>query len=287
MLKKLVISVAAIVSVAIIYFVIVPAFTGRLFISPVVDLGVLTLRWYGLIMASSVLVGYLVCRKYSWRFGIAEAEVDNFAFWLVIVSFLGARLYHVLFAWSYYSENLGETIKIWHGGLSIYGALFFGLVFTWFWSRGKAYSFKQLLDLVVVSLPLAQALGRWGNFVNQEAYGWPTNLPWRLYVDPEFRPRAFMGYSYFHPTFLYESLLLVIVFIILQKLIGKLRPGVLGFSYLCLYSIIRFFIEPLRLDSVWVGDFRADQVVALVAIMISGIFILHWQFAKSSRAKVV
>jgi phosphatidylglycerol---prolipoprotein diacylglyceryl transferase len=281
-MKKIIVAGLVAGIMALIYFVVVPAFGGRLLISPEISLGLLSFRWYGLILALSILIGYAVARNYSWRFGIAKTEVDNFAFWLVLVSFAGARLYFVIFAYDYFLIRPEEIYKVWNGGLSIYGALISGLIFTFLWTRKKAYTARQLLDLLGLSLPLAQALGRWGNFVNQEAFGLPTSLPWKMFVSPEQRPSVFSEVQYFHPTFLYESLAMVVVFFILVRLIGKLESGVLAFIYLGLYSLARFFIEPLRLDSVWLGDLRADQAIALVMVMIAGVFILRWQFAKSS-----
>jgi phosphatidylglycerol---prolipoprotein diacylglyceryl transferase len=283
-MKKFIIPFAVTAGLALVYFVFIPAFAGRLTIPPVIQIGPVFLRWYGLILAASILIGYIVARRFSWRFGIARIEIDNFAFWLTVVSFVGARLYFVVFAYEYFLRNPNEIYRIWNGGLSIYGALIAGIIFTFIWTQKKAYSAKQLLDLLALSLPLAQAFGRLGNFVNQEAFGRPTDVPWKMYVSPEYRPQAFAELEFYHPAFLYESLLMVAVFFILRKLLGRLEPGVLAFCYLGFYSLIRFFIEPIRLDSVWLGTLRADQVVALIMVMVAGLFILRWQFAKRKPA---
>jgi phosphatidylglycerol---prolipoprotein diacylglyceryl transferase len=279
-MKKFIIPLAIASGVALVYFLFIPAFAGKLTIAPVVQIGPVFLRWYGLILAASILIGYLVARNFSWRFGIARVEIDNFAFWLTVISFVGARLYFVAFEYEYFLRNPSEIYKIWNGGLSIYGALIVGILFTFFWTRKKAYSAKQLLDLLALSLPLAQATGRLGNFINQEAFGRPTDVPWKMYVSPEYRPQAFALQEFYHPAFLYESLLMVAVYFILRKLLGRLESGVLAFCYLGFYSLIRFFIEPIRLDSVWLGTLRADQVTALIMVMVSGLFILRWQFAR-------
>jgi phosphatidylglycerol:prolipoprotein diacylglycerol transferase len=277
-MKKLWFVPAVLAGLAFVYFVMAPAFSGRLLISPSFALGPLTVRWYGLILALSILTGYLTARHHSWRFGISKAEVDNFAFWLVVVSFISARLYFIAFAFDYYLRNPFEAYRIWNGGLSIYGALIGGGLFTYFYSRGKAYSFRQLLDLLGLSLPLAQAVGRFGNFFNQEAFGRPTDLPWKMYIAEEYRPVSFANQEFYHPTFLYESVLMVLVYFILRRVLGRLKSGVVAFCYLGLYSLVRFFIEPIRLDSVWLGVLRADQVVALIVVMVSGLFVLRWQF---------
>ncbi len=284
MFRKISISALTLVAAGcLIYFLIIPAFSGRLLISPSLQLGPVTFRWYGLIMAMSVMLGYLVARKNSWRFGIAISEIDNFSFWLVITSFLGARIYFVLFAWKYFAEYPAEIVKVWHGGISIFGALITGVVFTYFWSRKKAYSFKQLFDLIALAVPLSQALGRWGNFFNQEAYGEPTALAWKMYIQPQFRSNMHSDENFFHPTFLYESLLLIGLFFLMKKLLGRVNPGVLGLIFLAGYSLIRFFVEPLRLDSVWFHGIRVDQLIALAVIIISGIFILRWQFGLGQK----
>lgn len=225
----------------------------------------MSIRWYGLVLGAAILVGFAVARKYSWRFGIDKREIDDYAFWLTIFSFFGARLYFVLFEYGYFRQNPSEIYKFWHGGLSIYGALITGLVFSWVYSRKKAFGSGHLLDLTALSLPLSQAIGRFGNFFNQEAYGTTTNLPWKMYVSAD-------G-LYHHPTFLYEALWNVVVFFILKKLIGR-RPGTLALGYLSLYALGRFFIELLRTDSVYVQGLKADAIVSAVVFLIAGILLV-------------
>jgi phosphatidylglycerol---prolipoprotein diacylglyceryl transferase len=239
------------------------------------SLGNFEIRWYGVILALAILVSYYVARKQAWKFGIGTKAVDDYSFWVTIVGILGARVYHVLFSLNYYSKNLSEIYKIWHGGLSIYGAVLAGIVFTYFYAKKKAYTFWQIFDLIALSLPLGQAIGRFGNFVNQEAFGTPTNLPWKIYIEPQHRPVQFVNESYFHPTFLYEALFDVLVFFILYKLIGKTKPGMIGLLYLIIYSLGRFFIEGIRVDSFFIGGFRADQVVAFLIIVFAGTLALR------------
>jgi phosphatidylglycerol:prolipoprotein diacylglycerol transferase len=283
-MKKIIIAVSIIACFCFIYFLVIPAFAGTYTIPPVIEAGPVVIRLYGIVMAASVLAGYLIGRRFSGRFGMKADDWDNFSFWLVVVSFLCARLYFVAFTWKYFAQNPNEIYKIWHGGLSIYGALLGGIAFAYFWTRNKPYKFANAFDLLAISIPLAQALGRWGNFFNQEAFGMPTNLPWKMYVSPEFRPRALADFNYFHPAFLYESLCMVAVFFIIYKLIGRLKPGVLGLAYVCLYSLVRFFIEPIRIDSFWIGNYRVDQIVAMAAALVGGIFIVYLQFSESMDA---
>ncbi|OGE82134.1 MAG: prolipoprotein diacylglyceryl transferase [Candidatus Doudnabacteria bacterium RIFCSPLOWO2_01_FULL_44_21] len=248
----------------------VPAFQGKLVIDPIIHLGPLSIRWYGLILAASILTGYFIIRKNSWKFGISAKDIDDFAFWLVIVAVVGARIYFVLFNWAYFSQNLAEIYKIWYGGISIYGSLIAGVIFSYFYTRKAAYSFWQLTDLLALGLPLSQAIGRLGNFVNQEAYGTHTNLPWKMYVAAK--------QDYVHPTFLYEAVANVLVFVVLKKMIGKFKPGVLVLTYFMAYSVIRFVVEGLRTDSLYISIFRVDQIVAVIILLISGL--LLWMRSK-------
>lgn len=259
----------AILAIVLIYFVFIPVFAGQLFINPIFSLGIFVIRWYGLILAVAILTGYFLARKNSWKFGISAADVDDYSFWAVIVGIVGARVYYVIFSYDYFLQNLSEIYKIWHGGLSIYGSLIAGLIFSYFYARKKAYSFTQLFDLIALSLPLAQAIGRFGNFMNQEAYGTVTNLPWKMYVS--------FDRQYHHPAFLYEALWDLAVFAILWKLSGKFKNGIVGWSYVLLYSLGRFFIEAIRVDSFILGGFRVDQVMAVMLIIISGSVILRKQ----------
>ena len=263
--------------VAAIYFLFIPAFAGTLAINPVIEVGAFHIRWYGLTMALAIFVAYLVSRHHSWRFGISKTDIDEYTFWVVIVGLIGARAYHVLFNLSYYSADWTESYKVWHGGISIYGALLAGLIFTYFYTRKKAYSFSQLFDVVALGLPLGQAVGRLGNFFNHEAFGLPTNLPWKMYVPAQYRPGQFLQDSFFHPAFLYEIIVNLAIFFMLQRLVGKTKAGTLGWVYLGLYSLGRFFIEGIRLDAMFWQGFRANQVAAVLLLVVSGIVILKKQ----------
>ena len=277
MKKQIIIILSVIVALLAIFFIFVPAFSGKLQLNPVIDLGSFSLRWYGLILAGAILAAYFFARKNAWKFGISANDVDDYSFWVAIVGFMGARIYYVLFNYSYFSQYLSEIYRVWHGGLSIYGAVLSGLAFSYFYSKKKAYTFWQLFDLIGLSLPLGQAIGRLGNFVNQEAFGVPTQLPWKMYVAPQYRPSQFASESFFHPAFLYEALFDLLVFFILYKLLGKVKTGNLGLIYLVLYSLGRFFIEAIRLDSFFISGFRVDQVAAFLIIIVAGFMALRRQ----------
>ena len=183
----------------------------------------------------------------------------------MLAGFLGARLYEVLFNWDYYGPHPGKIVAVWEGGLAIHGGLIagpvVGITLAWRWRL----PILQSLDVAAPSLFLGQAIGRWGNFFNEEAFGYPTAFPWRLYVSPGQRPAGYEAFEYFHPTFLYESVWNLGVFLALVLWLRprmRDRPGTLFFSYLGLYSIGRGLIEPLRLDSFWLGGFRVASLRA-------------------------
>ncbi|HTL39573.1 MAG TPA: prolipoprotein diacylglyceryl transferase [Methylomirabilota bacterium] len=281
-MKKIYWTIGVVGFIILTYFIFIPSFKGWIVINPLIQVGSLMLRWYGLIFAASIVAAYLVIRKNSWKFGISISDIDDYTFWTVIIGVIGARIYYVLFSWDYYSQNLSEIYKIWHGGLSIYGGVLAGIIFTYFFTRKRVYSFWTLADLVVLGLPLGQAIGRFGNFFNQEAFGIPTNLPWKMFVAPQYRPAGLSNYNYFHPAFLYEALADLIVFFILQKMVGKVKTGTLVLTYLFTYSIFRFFIEGIRIDSFFIHGIRVDQVIAVIIVIGSGIGLFFTQ--KNSAA---
>jgi phosphatidylglycerol:prolipoprotein diacylglycerol transferase len=258
---------------ALVFFVFVPAFQGTLIVNPVIQFGNFAIRWYGIILAASILLGFTVMRKNSWKFGISSADVDDFSFWAVLLGILGARVYYVIFSWPYFLHQPAEIYKLWHGGLSIYGAVLAGTAFGYFYSRRKAYGFWQLADLASLALPLSQALGRLGNFINQEAYGGPTNLPWKMYIAPEHRLVGLLGFDYFHPAFLYEALGSIAIFWLLSRLAGRLAPGNLFLIYLMSYSLVRFFVEGIRVDSFFIHGVRVDQAIAAIIFIAAGVWL--------------
>ncbi len=249
-----------------------------------VKLGPLTIRWYGLLIATAVLVGVTLSQYLAKRRQINPDLLGDLAIWLVIGAIPAARLYYVLFEWPEYAQHPEQIIAIWQGGIAIHGAILGGIIATLIFSRLKQVSFWQLADLVAPSLILGQALGRWGNFFNSEAFGRPTDLPWKLFIPPDRRPLEYANFAYFHPTFLYESLWDLMVFGLLltlffQGLKGKprLKVGTLSMVYLVTYSLGRLWIEGLRTDSLLLGPLRIAQVVSLVEISL-GLAGLVWLY---------
>jgi phosphatidylglycerol:prolipoprotein diacylglycerol transferase len=247
-------------------------------------IGPLTIRWYGLLIAAAVLIGVSLSQYLAKRRHINPDLLGDLAIWLVVGAIPAARLYYVLFEWSNYAQNPERIVAIWQGGIAIHGAILGGLLAALIFARIKKISFWQLADLVAPSLILGQAIGRWGNFFNSEAFGGPTNLPWKLYIPPEHRPPEYVNFAYFHPTFLYESLWDLIVFGLLLSLFfrglqdkSRLKVGTLFLVYLIAYSLGRFWIEGLRTDSLMLGPLRIAQIVSLVGISL-GVAGLAWLY---------
>ncbi|MBD2665751.1 prolipoprotein diacylglyceryl transferase [Richelia sinica FACHB-800] len=251
-----------------------------------VKIGPIVIRWYGLLIASAVLIGVSLSQYLAKRRHVNPELLSDLSIWLVIGAIPAARLYYVLFQWSEYSRHPERIIAIWQGGIAIHGAIIGGVLAALIFAKLKKVSFWQLADLVAPSLILGQAIGRWGNFFNSEAFGAPTDLPWKLYIPPERRPPNLANFEYFHPTFLYESLWDVMVFILLLTLffralsgLPRLKVGSLFLIYWVAYSLGRFWIEGLRTDSLMLGPLRMAQVVSLCGISL-GLAGLAWLYLR-------
>lgn len=265
----------------------IPPLLAFQFASPgpiLVELGPLTVRWYGLLIATAVLIGVNLSQYLAKRRHINPDLLGDLAIWLVVGAIPAARLYYVLFEWSEYAQHPERIIAIWQGGIAIHGAILGGMVAALIFARLKQVSFWQLADLIAPSLILGQAIGRWGNFFNSEAFGRPTNLPWKLFIPLERRPPEFANFEYFHPTFLYESLWDLTVFGLLLTLFFRglqrqphIKVGTLFLVYLAAYSLGRLWIEGLRTDSLMLGPLRMAQIVSLAGIFL-GLVGLAWLY---------
>jgi phosphatidylglycerol---prolipoprotein diacylglyceryl transferase len=245
--------------------------------SPGPMVGPLPIRWYGLLIASAVLIGASLSTYLAKRQGVNPDLLSDLAIWLVVAAIPCARLYYVAFQWESYASRPAEILAIWHGGIAIHGALIGGTLASLIFAKFNKVSFWVLADLVAPSVILGQAIGRWGNFFNSEAFGRPTDLPWKLYIPPAQRPTNFSQFDYFHPTFLYESLWNLGVFTILMTLFfrglkpnSKIKNGTLFLVYLLTYSLGRFWIEGLRMDSLMFGPLRVAQLISLVGVVLGG-----------------
>jgi phosphatidylglycerol:prolipoprotein diacylglycerol transferase len=253
------------------------------------QLGPISLRWYGLLIALAVLIGVWLSSRLARLRKLDPTLVGDLVVWVVLGAIPMARLYYIAFEWPQYSRNPWEILAIWNGGIAIHGAILGGLLATWLFCRWRRVSFWQMVDILSPSLILGQAIGRWGNFFNSEAFGGPTTLPWKLYIPPERRPPLLMNFEFFHPTFLYESLwnlgvfgLLLWLFWVGYRHPGQLKTGTLFFVYWIAYSLGRFWIEGLRTDSLMLGPLRIAQAVSLGAIAL-GILGLVWLYGLRRR----
>lgn len=223
----------------------------------------LEIRWYGILIALGVLIGTFLALRETRRLGLNEELILDLLIWAVPLCLIGSRLYYVIFNWDLYKDNPLEIINIRNGGLAIHGTIIVGIIVAIVFCKVKKISFWTLADICSPSLILAQAIGRWGNYINQEAYGRPTNLPWGIMVN---------GVKV-HPTFLYESIwdFLVFLFLIWFRKKKKKVDGEIFLLYLSLYSFARFFIEGLRVDSLMLGQFRVAQLVSIVGFFVPAV----------------
>ncbi len=258
------------------------------------EFGPISLRWYGLLIASAVLIGVSFSQYLAKRRQLNSELIADLAIWLVIAAIPCARLYYVLFEWQSYVNRPGDIIAIWKGGIAIHGAILGGTLATILFARFQKVSVWQLTDVLVPSLALGQAIGRWGNFFNSEAFGDPTDLPWKLYIPVNMRPSNYVNFEYFHPTFLYESLwnlgvfsLLIWLFFWGLKHQNQLKLGTLTFIYLITYSMGRFWIEGLRTDSLMLGPLKMAQIISLVFIAIGTLGLIWLYQVKRSLPDVV
>lgn len=236
--------------------------------SELFDLGFIKIYWYGFLMTVAVIIGFLLCRRLLKPYNIKNDHLIDLGFYLVIFGLLGARLAHVIVELPYYIEHPGEILLFWHGGMAIHGAVIAGASVLAFYAKSRSSSifpqisdwregFLRLADIISMPLILGQAIGRWGNYFNQELYGLPTGLPWGIPISMPNRVEGFESFSYFHPAFLYESAanlaLFLLLFLIWQKrdkMKSKLAktPGFIFSLYLAGYSLIRIGVETIRID---------------------------------------
>ncbi len=235
--------------------------------------------WYGIILALAILVGvYTAFMLYKNFYDKEKAFlIIDFSPVVILVGILGARLYYCLVNYSYYLYNPTEILNIRQGGLSIHGMIIIGILVLFYFAKRYKIEFFKLLDSFFVGTALAQSIGRWGNFFNSEAFGTPTNLPWKLYIPLEHRPSQFINFEYFHPTFLYESILDFIIFLVLLSIFKKFSktPGVIACIYLILYSFARIFVEHYRVDSVLnIDGIPVAQLMSLILISFASLVLI-------------
>ncbi|MFA5770997.1 MAG: prolipoprotein diacylglyceryl transferase [Patescibacteria group bacterium] len=242
--------------------------------------GPLSIHWYGLFIVIGIIAALLV----SFRLGkkyyhITRDEIFDLSFWLIIWGIIGARIYDVFLQLPYYINHPAQVLEIWKGGLAIHGAIIAGLIVIYYFSKKRKIEFFKLTALLVPGLALGQAIGRFGNYFNQELFGLPTNLPWGIPISIFNRPADYITYQYFQPTFLYESLGCFLIFLLLYnanrllegyKTLNKSFYVWSTVAYMVLYSLLRFSLEFIRVDYAPIlFGLRLPQVMSLVIIFIS------------------
>lgn len=243
-----------------------------------ISIGPLNLRAYGLMIALGVIAGVWLMGKLfvDERIGTLD-DASSIATWGVVAGVIGARLYHVATDWSRFSDDLGSIPKIWEGGLGIPGGILAGLVVGGWQAKRRGIPVPMVMTCVAPAIPLAQAIGRWGNWFNQELYGRPTDLPWGLKIDADHQPAGDRAGTTYHPAFLYESLWNLALCAVLLWIHRRFRlaPGRLLAVYVVGYGLGRFWIEGLRIDRAHqVAGMRWNQWVALAAIVGGAIYLL-------------
>ena len=236
-----------------------------------ITIGPLTIYWYSLIIIIALFIGIGIADKYSKKLTLPSTLISDMVLGLVIWAIIGARLYYVVFNFKEYSDNLLEIFMIWHGGLAIYGAIIAGTIYIYSICKKKEISVIKVLDVCSLSLLLGQAIGRWGNFFNGEAYGSVTTKEalQSLHIPNFIIKGMYIEGKYHTPTFLYESLWCLIGVIILYIIRKKnyIKGKQLSF-YLVWYGVGRFYIENLRTDSLYIGNYKVSMLVSLLLIII-------------------
>lgn len=223
------------------------------------------IMWYSILITIGVIIGAILAFREAERLGIGEENLIDLLLFAIPLAVIGARIYYVIFTWDYYSQNPKEILHFRGGGLAIHGAIIAAIITAVVFSKKRNLDFWTIADCCAPSLVLGQGIGRWGNYINQEAYGRPTDLPWGILID---------GVKV-HPTFLYESIgdILIFFFLLWYRKNKKEVSGEIFLLYIILYSTIRFFIEGLRTDSLMLGSIRIAQLVSVTGIILSIIYL--------------
>ena len=243
------------------------------------SIGNFGIHWYSIMVLLGIASAMLVSRIEIKRHNINKNFFTNLVFYVLVFGIIGARIYFVIFNLDYYSSNPIEILKIWHGGLAIHGGIIAGLIVTFIYTKKYKINTLKVIDIMVVGVILAQAIGRWGNFFNQEAYGMVTSREAleALHIPQFIINGMYIDGLYYHPTFLYESLwdLLGFILLIILRRRKYNKIGEITGIYLIWYSIGRIFIEQLRLDSLMLGSFKVAQIVSVILIIV-GIVSIIW-----------
>jgi phosphatidylglycerol:prolipoprotein diacylglycerol transferase len=250
-------------------------------ISPILaELGPFTIRWYGVTAALGMAASFWYIKRFARAHGIC-ADLTDAALAALLAGIIGARLYHVFNEWEFYRTRLQLIPALWHGGLAIHGAFIAGALVIFYYARLRRVSFLKLADIFMPALLLGQAVGRWGNFFNQELFGKPTALPWGIFIDEAYRPKAFAVFTHFHPTFLYESLWNALAVAILTVWVIKKPPvngGAVFSAGLILWGMGRLITEFLRVDPVpVVFGARLPLLMSIAMLCLGGMLLIFFK----------
>ena len=251
-----------------------------------IKIGSFEIRWYSILILTAFIVAYFIIRKRCKKENIDVTLVSDLCCYLIIVAILGARIYYCLFNLDYYIMDPLSILKIWEGGLAIHGGVIAGIIFCYFYTKKKNLDLIKILDIIAPALVLGQAIGRWGNFFNSEAYGPVTTLNTLkgLHIPKFIIDGMYIDGAYHHPTFFYESLGCLIIFLILMIFRNKMKKGQISGTYFVLYGIIRFLIESLRQDSLMLGNLKVAQIISVIAI-IAGLYLFIKPYLRSNYDK--
>jgi phosphatidylglycerol:prolipoprotein diacylglycerol transferase len=253
----------------------------------------ITLHFYGLIIGVAMITVTRISEWLLQKQGHKGEAIWDIAFWVILAGLIGARAWHVATDWPLYTNDWVKSLYVWQGGMSILGGVAGGMVGLYFCQHSlKKYGLnvRTILDVFAISLPFGQAIGRLGNWVNQELYGYPTNLPWKLFIDQQHRVQGFETYQFFHPLFAYEAIALVVIGLGLWKLSQKksfeIGKGALVLLYFILYSGVRFLLEFLRIEKTTLGQsaLGVNQIImGIVCITFLGLFIKKFLLLKAEK----
>lgn len=253
------------------------------------SLGPIQIHWYGVIIGVGIALALYLAMREGERRGLHKDIFPDLMLWAIPIAILSARIYYVAFEWDYYSQNPGDIIKIWNGGIAIHGALIGSVITGIVFSKKRNISFWKLADIAAPSIIIGQAIGRWGNFINQEAHGGEVT---RSFLEGLFLPdfivnQMYINGAYYHPTFLYESIWNLLGFILLLSLRRvNLLQGEIFLSYVIWYSIGRFFIEGMRTDSLMLTEsLRIAQTISIGLIVLAVVLIVYRRVKGHSKVR--
>ncbi|WP_169717839.1 Phosphatidylglycerol--prolipoprotein diacylglyceryl transferase [Sporomusa silvacetica DSM 10669] len=257
------------------------------------SIGTIHFNWFGLILATAIIIAVAISWYYVHLRNENSDRLLELTLYSLPVGLVAARAYYVVVNWQLYAANPTEILQVQHGGLAIHGAIIGVILTIWVYCQVKKISFWRWADMLAPGLIFGQAIGQWGNFINQDVFGYPTDVAWGIYIDYIYRPLGYEQFDFFHPIFLYECLwdlfvfsILIIMTWLLTKHPSKSASGSVFLLYIILYSAGRFVIEGLRLDSEMFGAWRLAQLVSVIAILVAGVLILWRNYRLPSRIQL-